>query len=106
MPTSARVVLVTAPRGRRAERLARGLVGVRLAACVNVVGGMVSYYRWRGRLCRDAESLLVIKTTVTRLKALERWIKAHHPYTVPEVIALPVAAGSRGYLGWLRDQVR
>ncbi len=103
--TRYRIVLITAPR-RRAESLAKGLVEARLAACVNVVPGVVSHYRWQGRLCRDAEALLIAKTTAARLPALERWVRAHHPYTVPEVLALPVAAGSKTYLGWLGEQVR
>lgn len=103
---SARVVLVAAPRGRTAGRLARGLLDARLAACVNVVPGLVSHYRWRGRPRRDAEALLVVKTTAARLKAVERWIKANHPYSLPEVLVLPVAGGSREYLSWLAGEVR
>lgn len=106
MATSARVVLVTVPRGGKAESMAESLVESRLAACVNVLPGVVSIYRWKGRVHRDGESLLVIKTTVSRFKALERWIKAHHPYETPEVISLPVAAGSKGYLSWLSSSVR
>lgn len=106
MATPARIVLCTAPRGRKAEFLAKGLVEARLAACVNIVPGVVSHYRWQGRACRDAEVLLVIKTTAARLKALERWIATHHPYTVPEVLVLAVAGGAKLYLDWLKGQVR
>jgi periplasmic divalent cation tolerance protein len=106
MPTAARVVLVTVPRGGKAESMAESLVESRLAACVNVIPGAVSIYRWKGRVHRDAESLLVIKTTVAKFKPLERWIKAHHPYETPEVISLPVAAGSKAYLAWLSSSVR
>lgn len=106
MPTPARVVLVTAPRGRRAEDLAKGLVRERLAACVNILPGVVSHYRWQGRLCRDAEVLLVIKTTRARLKDAERWVRTRHPYTVPEFLVLPVESGSALYLNWLKGQVR
>jgi periplasmic divalent cation tolerance protein len=106
MPTAARVVLMTVPRGGKAESMAESLVESRLAACVNVLPGAVSIYRWKGRVHRDAESLLVIKTTVAKFKPLERWIKAHHPYETPEVISLPVAAGSRDYLSWLASAVR
>jgi len=106
MTSRYRVVLITAPRGKRAEVLAKGLVAERLAACVNVVPGVVSHYRWQGRLHRDAECLLIAKTTGARLPALERWVRTHHPYTVPEVLALPVTAGAKTYLGWLAEQVR
>ena len=106
MPTAARVVLVTVPRGGKAESMAESLVESRLAACVNVIPGVVSIYRWKGRVHRDGESLLVIKTTVSKFKPLERWIKAHHPYENPEILSLPVAAGSTEYLAWLSSAVR
>lgn len=106
MATSLRVVLVSAPRGRRTEALARGLVETGLAACVNILPGVVSHYRWKGKSCRDSECLLIIKTRASQLKALERWVVSRHPYSLPEVIALPVVAGSRDYLAWLRESVR
>ena len=106
MASPYRVVLVTAPRGRPAERLARGMVEAGLAACVNVVPGVVSHYRWQGRPRRDAECLLVAKTRASRLSRLERWVKAHHPYDVPEFLALAVDSGSRKYLAWLGSSTR
>jgi len=105
MASPFRVVLITAPRGRKAEALARGLVAARLAACVNVVPGIVSHYAWKGKLNRDAESLLIAKTSAAKLKPLARWIEVNHPYTVPEVLALKVAAGSKGYLRWLAGEL-
>lgn len=101
-----RVVLITAPRGKRAEVVAKGLVAARLAACVNVVPDVVSHYRWQARLRRDTESLLIAKTRARTLAALKRWIAAHHPYAVPEVVAVKVAGGSKAYLNWLAAQVR
>jgi periplasmic divalent cation tolerance protein len=98
-----RVVLVSVPRGGKAESLAEGLVEAGLAACVNVVPA-VSIYRWKGRVHRDMESLLLIKTSADKIKELERWVKARHPYEVPEFIALPVAGGSKEYLSWMREQ--
>jgi periplasmic divalent cation tolerance protein len=106
MPSSARVVLVTVPRGGKAESLAEGAVEARLAACVNILPGVTSIYRWRGRVHRDSESLLVIKTNAPRLKELERWIKARHPYETPEFLVLPVTAGSKEYLAWLSEQAK
>lgn len=105
MATLYRVVLMTAPRGRKAELLAKGLVKERLAACVNVVPGVVSHYRWKGRLCRDAECLLVAKTSAARLPALERWVAENHPYAVPEAIALRIDRGAKPYLRWLAGEL-
>ena len=101
MANDFRVVLITAPRGKKADFLARGLVAGRLAACVNIVPGVVSHYRWGGRMNRDAESLLVVKTSAGKLEKLKSWIAANHPYTTPEVLALKVDSGSKGYLKWL-----
>lgn len=81
--------------------MASELVSQHLAACVNVVPGVTSHYRWAGRLHKDKESLLVVKTRASLLKKVEAWVKKNHPYTVPEVLALPVAGGSRDYLAWL-----
>lgn len=98
-------MLSTAPP-RQAQALAKGLVAARLAACVNVLPGVVSHYRWEGKVQRDRESLLVIKTRAAKLKALESWMRKKHPYTLPEVLALPVAGGSKAYLSWLAGQTR
>lgn len=78
----------------------------RLAACVNVVPGVVSHYRWQGRLCRDDESLLIAKTAAAKLPALKRWVAANHPYAVPEVLALTIADGSKPYLQWLSGALK
>jgi len=97
------VVLVTCPSPKIGENIARALVEDRLAACVNVVSGLISIYRWQGKVCRDAETLLLIKTRRTKFSALSRRVKALHPYSVPEIIALPVGVGSGPYLSWVRD---
>ena len=103
---SYRVVLITAPRGAKAEGLAKALVAGRLAACVNVIPGVVSHYRWQGRLQRDAECLLIAKTTAAKLPALKRWVASHHPYTVPEVLSLKVDDGAKLYLDWLAGELK
>ena len=97
------VVLVTCPSQEVGEKIARAVVEDRLAACVNIVPGLNSVYRWKGKVCQDPESLLVIKTRRTKLSALSRRVKGLHPYSVPEVIALPVIAGSGPYLSWVRN---
>jgi len=97
------LVLTTAPDDDRAESMARALVEERLAACVNVVPGVVSIYRWKGAVEQDLELLLVIKTRADRFEALREALVSLHPYDVPELIALPVAAGHPPYLAWLDE---
>ena len=104
--TGAIVVLVTAPDAAKAAEIARALVEERLAACGNVVPGLRSIYRWEGKVQDDAEALLVLKTTRARFEALRERVLALHPYAVPEVVALPVEAGSAPYLEWIGEQVR
>lgn len=97
------VVLVTCPTPEVGEKIGRALVEERLVACVNLVPGLISLYRWHGKTCREPECLLVIKTRRTRFPALARRIQALHPYSVPEIIALPIATGSVPYLSWVRE---
>jgi periplasmic divalent cation tolerance protein len=99
------VALSTVGTAEDAERIARALVERRLAACVNVVPGVVSVYRWKGEIRRDEERLLLIKTRFERLAALREAIVALHPYEVPELVALPLEAGHEPYLAWLDEAV-
>ena len=101
--TGTLVVLVTCPSRKVGETIGRALVQERLAACVNVVPNLTSIYRWEGKIYRDAEVLLVIKTRRMRLPALMRRVRGLHPYSVPEVVALPLVGGSAPYLSWVRD---
>ncbi len=103
--TDAIVVLVTASSADEASRLARAVVDERLAACVNLVAGVRSIYRWQGEVCEDQETLLVIKTGRASFARLERRIAELHSYDVPEVIALPVERGAATYLTWIATQV-
>lgn len=100
MPSSVRLAFVTTPRGF-AHKLARQLVAERAAACVNVIPGVVSHYKWEGRVRRDAEALLMIKTTVKSAPRLLRLVRANHPYKNPEVIWQKVDGGSPDYLRWV-----
>jgi periplasmic divalent cation tolerance protein len=99
------VVLTTCGSREDAERLAAGLVGDRLAACVNIIGDVTSIYRWQGQVERERESLLVIKTTEAAFVAVERAIQARSSYAVPEVLAIRAPRGSRSYLDWLTEAV-
>lgn len=103
--TDALVVLVTAPSAEKAAEIARAVVEERLAACGNVLPGVRSIYRWQGAVQEDAEVLLLLKTRRERFPALRDRILALHPYEVPEVIALPVDAGSQPYLDWIAQSV-
>lgn len=99
------LVLTTCPDRAAAERLARVLVEGALAACVNVLPGVRSIYRWRGALESADEHLLLIKTAAARYDKLENAIRANHPYELPEVIAVPITAGSNDYLQWINSLV-
>ena len=99
------VALSTVGSAEEADRLARALVERRLAACVNVVPGVVSHYRWQGELQRDDERLLVIKTRAERIEALRDALSELHPYELPELVAFEISAGSPEYLKWLDEGV-
>jgi periplasmic divalent cation tolerance protein len=96
------VVYVTAPPAE-AETLAQVMVEQQVAACVNIIPMVRSIYRWKGEICNDGEALLVIKTTAARLQQLETLVVEHHPYEVPEIIALPIAEGHAPYLRWIDE---
>ncbi len=100
------VVLVTAPDLKTARKLARAVLTARMAACVNIVPRIESHYWWQGRIESGSELLLIIKTTRTRLAALEKVVLANHPYDTPEFVALPLQGGAEKYLAWLAASVR
>ena len=97
------IIFVTAPNEDEARRIAETVVNERLAACVNIINGVESIYRWQGEVARDRELLLVIKTTADRYLELERRVKELHSYTTPEVIAFRIERGSASYLDWIHD---
>jgi periplasmic divalent cation tolerance protein len=99
-----RVVFITVPNVECAETLARALVEERLAACVNVVPGIRSFYRWEGEVQNDPEVLLIAKTRADRCSALAARVDELHPYDLPEVLELPATGGSRAYLDWVRTE--
>jgi periplasmic divalent cation tolerance protein len=100
------IVLTTVADNERAESLARQLVEERLAACVNLQPVMQSFYRWNGRVERDAERQLVLKTTRDRLPALEARLRELHSYDLPEFLIVAVDQGSQAYLDWVVGQTR
>jgi periplasmic divalent cation tolerance protein len=99
--TDTLVVLVTAPSAEKAAEIARTLVEEKLAACGNVVPGVRSIYRWEGKICDDAEALLILKIPAKRLTEVADRVVALHPYEVPEVVALRVEGGNERYIDWI-----
>ena len=88
-----------------ARQIGTQLVESQLAACVNVLPGVESIYRWQGEVQLEAEAIALIKTTRERLKELEAWLQTHHPYEVPEILVLTPESGSARYLQWVRESV-
>ncbi|MBM4306782.1 MAG: divalent-cation tolerance protein CutA [Deltaproteobacteria bacterium] len=97
------IVLVTCGSEEEALRISNTLVEERLAACVNLISPIRSIYRWEGRIWDEKEWLLVIKTQKKKFDDLENKVKSLHSYSVPEIISLPVIAGSSSYLEWLLE---
>jgi periplasmic divalent cation tolerance protein len=100
------VVLTALGAPREAQQIARTLVDERLAACVNVVPGVVSVYRWKGTVEQEGEVLLVIKTLAERVDALKARLLELHPYELAEVVVIPIVGGHGAYLEWIAQQVR
>jgi periplasmic divalent cation tolerance protein len=100
------IVLTTVSPEFDARALAHALVEAKLAACVNIVERIHSVYRWEGRVQDDAEQLLIIKTSDTRVDALREELFTRHPYGVPEFVVLPITSTSEAYGAWLLDSVR
>jgi periplasmic divalent cation tolerance protein len=98
-------VYVTCPKLSVAEKLATVLIEERLAACANILPQMISQYRWQGRVVREKEVVLILKTKAALFRRLERRTKELHPYECPCIVALPITKGHAPYLRWLAEQV-
>jgi periplasmic divalent cation tolerance protein len=99
------LALTTIGANADAAALARTLVAERLAACVNVLSPMTSFYRWKGTVEEDREQQLIIKTTAARLDTLEARLRELHPYELPEFLVIPAAGGGAAYLAWVGESV-
>ena len=97
------VVFVTAGSMEEGRTIARTLVEEGLAACVNIIDGVRSIYRWKGEICDDEEVFLVIKSRRALFGRLEKRVRELHSYEVPEVIAIPLSAGAEAYLSWMDE---
>jgi len=99
------VVVTTVGTEEQAYLIARELVGRRQAACVNVMPGVRSIYRWKGKICKDGELMLIIKTLEGEFEGVEATIKELHSYELPEILSFEVAQGERNFLEWIRSSV-
>ena len=100
------LVLTTVPADALGEEIATALVAERLAACVNISAPMTSIYRWKGKVERETERQLVIKTTVDRVNVLQQRIKELHSYELPEFIVIELSGGSEAYLQWIASETQ
>ncbi len=98
------VVFITVPVGKGQE-VADYIIQNKLGACVNLVKEIDSTYWWKGNIEKDKEELLIVKTSALKLEELLRGVKSIHPYTVPEIIALPIVAGNEEYIRWIDDSL-
>ncbi|RPI71056.1 MAG: divalent-cation tolerance protein CutA [Geobacteraceae bacterium] len=99
------MVFVTVPGLKDGSRISKGVLNSRLAACVTIIPGVRSMYWWEGKIARANEAMLVVKTTRNQYRRLERKIMELHPYEVPEIIAIPLVAGSPQYIEWVKREV-
>lgn len=98
-------IITTTDKKADAEKIARELVEQRLAGCVQILGPMASVYWWKGKVETAEEWLCLIKSKMDQYEKLEKTIKNMHPYETPEIIAMPIVAGSKGYLEWLNNEI-
>lgn len=98
--------MITTPSSREARAIGNRLVEEKLAACANIIPTIESVFRWQGKICRERESLMVLKTQRSCFARLVRRVKTLHRYSVPEIIALPILLGSNDYLRWIRQATR
>ena len=100
------IVLVTAPDLKTARMLAKAALNKRLIACANLIPKLESHYWWKGKIEKGSEVLMLLKTSGSKLAALEKLIIAEHPYDTAEFIVLPIGRGSQRYLDWITNSVR
>ena len=98
------LVLTTCASQEEAEKIINKLLKARLIACANIVPGVHSLFHWKGKITREQEVLVLMKSRKKYFKELEEWIQTHHSYEVPEIIAMPIMLGSQEYLDWLNEE--
>ena len=100
------IIFITASNKKEAGRIAQGLIKKRLAACVNIAGDIKSLFRWKGKIDKAREVLLIVKSKKTNFKKIAGFVRSVHSYQVPEIIAVPIIAGDKPYLEWINAAVR
>lgn len=100
------VILITAQDKKEAEKIAKSLIAAKLAACVNIISGVKSLFRWQGKVEQAKEVLLIVKSRKEKFAKIAKLVKANHSYDVPEIIALPIASGFKPYLDWINESIR
>ena len=100
------VIFITTSSINEAKKIGRSLVEEKLAACSNIISPIRSIYSWRGEICDDKETLIILKTKKNLFKQIENRVKELHSYEVPEIIAIPIIEGSDKYLSWVRDETK
>lgn len=100
------VVFVTCASPSQAASIGSALVKERLAACANVVPGLTSIFTWKGKVCREREALMIVKTRRALFERLRRRVRALHSYEVPEIVAIPMSAVDRDYRRWIEKETR
>ncbi|MBF0547801.1 MAG: divalent-cation tolerance protein CutA [Candidatus Riflebacteria bacterium] len=103
--TDKRIVLVAVPNRETGEMIAEKVITAHLAACVNILPSITSIYTWEGKLEKSDELLLIIKTRVAAFESLKKLILSLHPYSVPEILSLPIEMGFHRYLQWIDDSM-
>ncbi len=103
---SVKLIYVTVPLREEAEKLAEVLVTEQLAACANIIEGVTSIFHWEGKLCRENEVILILKTTEERVEELTERIKQLHSYDCPCIVALPIEGGNPDFLTWVAEASR
>ncbi len=106
MKSEAIVVLTSVPNSEEAETLARKIIEAKLAACVQILPPMKSFYFWENQIQAESEHLLLIKTLTEKYDELEKFIETNHSYDVPEIVALAAERVSESYFGWLENYTR
>ena len=95
-------MLTTCATEEQASELAQGLIDQALAACVNIIPNIQSWYRWQEEICNTTELKLIIKCRTSQSNAVYHWLLLHHPYEVPEILVIPVSAGHHSYINWMK----